>query len=241
MRPFLAIFALAALLLSLPHLVHAQGTPGVEPNKCLAGKMKCVTKKIAGHLKCRELCQKMPDKKCGQAQVDCEQKVRDKFDGGDAPEKGCFAKLEAKGERDGAKPDQVCRRSDDSAEMEQEVDAAVWELIARLEGRLVSPGCPTACLQLIQIFAEHSFSGHSLSQPDCGFDQGREAGSVRLENLVSPHRDLLSVSAGRCSVVVGDLRLPGSDLLLYQQAACAPVAAAAVELVSGRTCDISAP
>jgi hypothetical protein len=134
-----AVLALAAVFVAaiVPH-AHAQGIPGVAPNRCLAGKNKCVSKKIAGLMKCRALCQKAPDK-CGQVQAGCEQKVMDKFDGGDTPEKGCFAKLEAKQKPE--KPDSICLTTGDTAEIEVQADALVNALLLALE-----PLCPNTCL-----------------------------------------------------------------------------------------------
>lgn len=126
----LATIGLAALVLAIPQAATAQGTPGVEPNKCLAGKNKCVSKLAAGLLKCRENCQKKPDK-CGQVQIDCETKARDKFNGGDKPEKGCFAKLEAK--ENPSKPESICKTTADTAAMEAEVEAKVLQLVTLLE------------------------------------------------------------------------------------------------------------
>ena len=34
-------------------IAQAQGVPGTDPNKCLAGKTKCVNKKAAGLFACR--------------------------------------------------------------------------------------------------------------------------------------------------------------------------------------------
>lgn len=139
----LAVVALT-LIFTLP--VAAQGTPGVDPNKCLAGKNKCVSKLAASLLKCRELCQKTPDNRCGQAQIDCEQRAREKFDGGAKPEKGCFEKLEAK--EDLAKPDSLCTTTGDTAAMGAEVDAAVAEFIARLEGG-AAPTCGDGAINAV--------------------------------------------------------------------------------------------
>ena len=111
--------------------VRAQGVPGVDPNKCLAGKNKCVAKKIAGLMKCRAKCQQSPTT-CGQVQTDCETKVMAKFDGGTDPAKGCFAKLEAKD--DPADPASVCTTTGDTADIESEVNGLVTSIVARLEG-----------------------------------------------------------------------------------------------------------
>ncbi len=117
------------LLVGPPAL--AQGAPGIEKNKCLATKNKCASKVLAGLLKCRELCQKTPAK-CGQVQLDCEAKVRAKFDGGETPEKGCFAKAEAKATL--AKPDSICATTGDTTAFGEELEAVTAELLDRLEG-----------------------------------------------------------------------------------------------------------
>ena len=65
---------------------YAQGVPGSDPNKCLAGKNKCVSKKIKGLLRCRQRCQKNPAK-CGAIQTTCETKVRNKFADATNPDK----------------------------------------------------------------------------------------------------------------------------------------------------------
>jgi len=61
--------------------------PAVILNACSAGKKKCVLKKAAGLLKCREKCQKDP-LKCGTVLTDCLAKATGKFDGGTDPTKG---------------------------------------------------------------------------------------------------------------------------------------------------------
>ncbi len=105
------------------------------PNKCLAGKTKCVSKKLKGLLKCREKCQKNP-KKCGPKQTDCEAKVRFKFERPDNPAKGCFAKLEAKEKE--SKPESICTTIGDTATIEAQVDTLVGDIVATLED-------PTPC------------------------------------------------------------------------------------------------
>jgi hypothetical protein len=61
-------------------------------SKCSAMKKQCVAKKVAGLLKCHTKAEKTGT----VVSATCLQKVRDKFDGGPNPNKGCFAKLEAK-------------------------------------------------------------------------------------------------------------------------------------------------
>jgi hypothetical protein len=111
-------------------VAHAQGVPGVSPNKCLAGKTKCVTKKAQGLLKCREKCQGSPSS-CGATQTECEARVREKFEGSD-PSNACFEKLEVQsGTGDPAKD---CTTLDDLADIEGRVDAFVSTTMAVLEG-----------------------------------------------------------------------------------------------------------
>jgi hypothetical protein len=140
--PVLAVTLIVCAVLvgaaTIPQVSQAQGVPGTDPNKCLAGKTKCVNKKIAGLLKCRTKCQQSPTK-CGQAQTDCETKVMDKFDGGPTPANGCFAKLEAK--EDPMKPDSVCTTTGDTASVEAQVDDLAGEVVATLEG--MPPSTPT--------------------------------------------------------------------------------------------------
>lgn len=123
-------------------------------NKCLSGKTKCVDKKMAGLLKCREKCQKDPAK-CGGVQTACEAKVRDKFDGGTkGVEKSCFEKLEAQN-------DGPCVTFDDLAAMEAKADTMVADIVGTLEG---SP--PPACGDGIVNGAE-SCDGANLAGETC--------------------------------------------------------------------------
>jgi hypothetical protein len=158
MRITLAVFTLAFTLTAVP--AQAQGVPGIDANRCLAGKNKCVGKAIKGLMKCREKCQKSPTK-CGQAQTDCEAKVLKKFDGGPNPSKGCFAQLEAKATP--ARPDSVCTTTGDTAAVETELDAAVATLVARLEG---SPA-PTCGDGIVNVAGEQC-DGSDLDGYTCG-------------------------------------------------------------------------
>lgn len=119
-----------AVLLAAVGTAGAQGVPGIAPNKCLAGKTKCVNKKIAGLFKCREKCQADPAQ-CLQPGLDCFAKVVAKFDGGADPTKGCFAKLEAKA--DPSRPASVCLTTGDSAAIETQADAVVLQVLHNLE------------------------------------------------------------------------------------------------------------
>jgi len=163
----LANVAALVAVLALPSTSYAQGVPGVDKNKCLAGKNKCVSKKLAGLLKCREKCQKSTNN-CGQKQTDCEAKVMKKFDGGTEPSKGCFAKLESKA--DPSKPDSVCTTTGDTAAVEAEVDAVAADLLARLEG---TPA-PTCGDGTVNVIGEHC-DGADLGGTTCsalGFQSG---------------------------------------------------------------------
>jgi len=120
----LGIPVLAALLVSVA-TGSAQG-----PNKCLAGKNKCASKKIAGLLKCHTAAEK-----AGTAlDPNCTQKVTDKFDGGAVPAKGCFAKLEVKN-------DGPCVTTNDTGAVETTVDNNVSTIVTQLD-----PGFPTPVL-----------------------------------------------------------------------------------------------
>jgi len=127
----LAAAAIAVVLACSLTTAGAQGVPGVDPNKCLSGKTKCVNKKIAGLLKCREKCQNKPAN-CGVEQTDCEARVRAKFDGGTKGEaKSCFEKLEAKENPD--RPPTVCTTKEDLAAIEAKADVVVAGIVSALE------------------------------------------------------------------------------------------------------------
>lgn len=113
--------ALAALL-TFGTMSSAQG-----PNKCLAGKNKCVSKKMQGLLKCHNKAEKVG----AVLDPNCTAKVIAKFDGGVNPAKGCVAKLEAKN-------DGPCVTNGDEAALESKVDAFVLDVVQELD-----PGFPT--------------------------------------------------------------------------------------------------
>ena len=104
-------------------------------NKCVAGKLKCATNKNGALLGCQS-------KAFGKAiTVDpaCVAKAKSKFDGGADPAKGCFEKLEIKGEKAGAKPEVVCPTTNDTAAIEATIDAFVADIACQLE----PAGCAT--------------------------------------------------------------------------------------------------
>jgi hypothetical protein len=118
--------ALVALTLATPS--HA------TLNLCAAGKMACVAKKAAGILKCRSRNEKPPGLLPATFAL-CLQRVKDKFDGGTNPAKGCFAKLEGKG---------GCLTTSDTAALEAKVDAFADDVVCELDaGSGTCPATPT--------------------------------------------------------------------------------------------------
>jgi hypothetical protein len=101
-------------------------------NTCAAGKSLCVAKKIKGLLECY----KAAEKKGVAVDPACLQKVQDKFDGGDDPSRGCFAKLEAKQNVD--KPASICR--DDALDADAFAEYAAETITCNLD----SQSCPCA-------------------------------------------------------------------------------------------------
>jgi hypothetical protein len=122
--------ALAGALIALTFATPSRATP----NACAAGKMACVAKKAAAILKCRSKSEKPPGLPPATLAA-CIQRVRDKFDGGTNPAKGCFAKLEAKG---------GCLTTSDMAALEAKVDAFVDDAACALDaGSGTCPATPT--------------------------------------------------------------------------------------------------
>jgi hypothetical protein len=108
--------------------------PVAVQNACSARKKKCIAKKAAGLLACHTKSTKPPGIDAAKLAA-CLQKVRDKFDGGATPSRGCFAKLEAK--YPGA-----CLTTGDTAALEIKIDDFVQSIVCRLD-----PGtepCPDA-------------------------------------------------------------------------------------------------
>ncbi len=111
--------------------VYAQGVPGVAPNKCLAGKTKCVSSAFKGFLKCRERCQKNPTK-CGSDQAACDFRVLNALRRPGQPSKSCLARFERKA--DPAKPETICATINDQLAVTARVERAVADLVSALEG-----------------------------------------------------------------------------------------------------------
>ncbi len=118
----------AALLAAIPELAAAQS---FTLNKCSAGKKKCVATKLAGVLKCHVTSE---TKGVAVADKDCLTKAIAKFDGGDDPTKGCFAKLEDKYPAGDETP---CLTFGDRDALEGVVDAFVDAIV-----RVVDPAYP---------------------------------------------------------------------------------------------------
>jgi cysteine-rich repeat protein len=93
--------------------------PSSPLNACLAGKHKCVSKKIKSLLGCFS---KNETKPSASALTTCLQKAEDKFDGGADPAKGCFEKLEPGS----------CLTVDDTAAIEVKLDAFAESLVPLL-------------------------------------------------------------------------------------------------------------
>jgi len=103
----------------------------VGPNKCLAGKTKCVRKKTAGLLNCH-----FKAERSGVAlDAACVTKVKAKFDGTNRvppdPARGCFERLEAR--ENPARPLTLCLTHDDVGPMEDKVDAFVLDVVEDLD------------------------------------------------------------------------------------------------------------
>jgi hypothetical protein len=118
-----AAAAAIATFLAFSTVATAQG-----PNKCLAAKNKCASRKMQALLKCHSRAEKT-----GVA-VDpaCTQRAMSKFDGGTAPAKGCFAKLEAAN-------DGPCLTTDDTSAIETKIDAFVLDVVSELDPAYPAP------------------------------------------------------------------------------------------------------
>jgi hypothetical protein len=110
---------------AMAFLLLAVGPASAQQSKCLAGKTSCMAKKATGLLKCEALAE-TPGKPADPNAGDCITKVKTKFDGGSAPAKGCFEKLESKSPND-------CLTVDDTAAAETAVDACVASLVAAID------------------------------------------------------------------------------------------------------------
>lgn len=101
------------------------GPVSAQQAKCLAAKTKCMATRAAGLLKCETLAE-TPGKPADPDAGGCVTKVKLTFDGGSAPAKGCFEKLESKSAND-------CVRFDDTAAAETAVDGCVASLVGAID------------------------------------------------------------------------------------------------------------
>ena len=112
-------------------------------NKCAAAKRVCVAKEVAALLGCHSKSAKSPGLTPDKLTA-CIQKAKDKFDGGNDPAKGCFAKLEAKFAGS-------CLTTGDTAAFEAKVDAFVAEANCDLDAGTCFP---QTCLDIRNDLAE---------------------------------------------------------------------------------------
>ena len=116
--------AAAVTLLALGTTTHA----AITISKCSGGKIKCAAGLDGGKGKCNLL----PDKKGLAIDPLCVGKAQTKYDGGTAPAKGCFAKLEAKVPSD-------CGTTGDSAATQGKVDAYLTDLFTEIDTDFPAP------------------------------------------------------------------------------------------------------
>jgi hypothetical protein len=98
-------------------------------SKCLAGKNKCVSKKVGSLLKCEQKAE-TPGRPADPNAGACVNKAKAKFDGGSNPTTGCFEKLENKTPND-------CVTLDDTASVEMLVDACVAAIVEAIDPDLI--------------------------------------------------------------------------------------------------------
>jgi hypothetical protein len=115
----------AAIVMGVLAIAGAETTSEAAQGKCLIGKNKCVSKKAGSLLKCEQKAE-TPGKPTDPNADGCVDKARAKFDGGEAPEKGCFEKLESKEGND-------CITFDDTASAEALVEQCVGNLVTGID------------------------------------------------------------------------------------------------------------
>ena len=161
-----------ALLLSTPlaFSAGAQGMPGIESNKCLAGKSRCVFQLAKRLAKCDDKCILNP-KNCEDGLRACKTKALDKFTGGSSPERGCFGKLE--GKEDSSKPASLCLTSGDADTVGAAVQVAVDDLVSIL--------IPGVCGDGEVNEASEQCDGDDVDGATCS-DFGHNTGQVSCDN-----------------------------------------------------------
>src|SRR5262245_26164168 len=105
--------------------VVASGSAEAVQSKCLAGKNKCMAQKAGALLKCEQKAE-APGKPIEPDLSECRSKAMAKFDGGTRPDKGCFAKLEAKTNND-------CVTLGDTGGAEGAVDGCVEQIVQTID------------------------------------------------------------------------------------------------------------
>jgi hypothetical protein len=190
-RPCPRLLALltVALLGSAP-LAQAQ-----VHSRCAAAKKACITKKVKALLACHSAA----DKKGVAVDPACLAKARARFDGGATPDKGCFAKLEAK--QKAGKPLTICPSVGDTALLESDVDAFVDRVVCRLGGGCSGEDCDSAQLITAGNFTAQTTAGFQFDYDACGLPGGFD-GPDRVYTVVVPAGATLTVSA---------TPVPGSD------------------------------
>jgi hypothetical protein len=155
---------LALVLVALAAPAVAQPTP----NKCTAGKKACIAKKTQQLLACLAAA----DKKGLAVDAGCIAKAKARFDGGAKPEKGCFAKLEAKQNPD--KPATICPTTNDTAAVEAAIDGFVDAIACQVTGGSCLPAsgsgedCANAELVSVPTNVEDATSGFAFDYDACG-------------------------------------------------------------------------
>ena len=131
-------------------------------NKCVAAKNKCVAKKAAGLLNCHA----KAETKGTAVDPSCITKAQEKFDGGPLPAKGCFEKLEAK---------PGCLTFDDTATLENVVDAFVLDVVQQIDPGYPVPvqnKCSTAKKKCVSKYQAAFLGCHQKSNKTGSLDSG---------------------------------------------------------------------
>jgi hypothetical protein len=115
----------AAIVMGVLAIAGAGTTSEAAQSKCLVGKNKCVSKKAGSLLKCEQNAE-TAGKPTDPNADGCVDEARAKFDGGEAPEEGCFEKLESEAGND-------CINVDDTAALEAIVDSCVGAFVQAVD------------------------------------------------------------------------------------------------------------
>jgi hypothetical protein len=167
-------------------------------NKCAAGKKACIAKKVQQLLACHAAA----DKKGVPVDAGCIAKATARFDGGTKPEKGCFAKLEAK--QNSAKPATVCPTTGDVATIEAAVDVFVDAIACQVSAGPCLPAtgagerCESAELIATGNYGDHSTADFVVDYDPCGLG-GAFDGPDRVYAIVVPPGLTLTVQVNPTS------------------------------------------